>query len=121
MAPTNGWGLHVRLWDWEFATGKDMKEDISLPKTKCARERCKDMKEDISLPKTKCARERCWTICWSTTHGPNNISRQIQSLEDSWGPDGGQNTVGLIHKIVGVAAELMTMSDKNATDIQTHF
>jgi len=102
MAPTNGWGLHVQLWDWEFATGKDMKEDISLPKTKCAR-------------------ERCWTICWSTTHGPNNISRQKQSLEDSWRPNGGHNTVGLIYKLVGVAAELMTMSDKKATDIQTHF
>jgi hypothetical protein len=89
------------LWDWEFATGKDMKEDISLPKTKCAR-------------------ERCWTSCWSTIHGPNNIRRQKQSLEDSWGPNGGQKTVRLIHKIVGVAGERMTMSEKKRQLIFKH-
>jgi hypothetical protein len=58
---------------------------------------------------------------WSTKHGPNNIRRQKQSLEDSWGPNGGQRTEGLIHKIVGLGGELMNMSDKKATDIQTHF
>jgi hypothetical protein len=100
MAPANGWGLHVGLWEWEFATGKDMKKDMSLPKTKCAR-------------------ERCWTICWSTIHGPDNLRRQKQSLEHC--PNGGQKTLGLIHKIVGVAGEVMTMSDKKATHIQTHF
>ncbi len=100
--PANGWGLHVRQWDWEFATGKDMKEDINLPKNKG----CKRKVPDHLLENKT----------WAQQH-----KEAKTSLEGSWGPNGGQRTVGLILKIVGVGGELMDTSAKKATDIQTHF